>query len=129
MSHPQQSGVMLLEVLVAFSILALTLGVIMRIMAAGSTAALRADEYTNAVLLAESKLTETIAAKANISGASEVRGVTYRWDGSVEPAAKMGDPIFGGRFQMFDIYARVEWGRPGVSRRIVLHTQRILPSS
>ena len=51
-----QSGFSLLEVLVAFSITAVTLGILYQVYAKGSTAAILAGEYAEALSLAESKL-------------------------------------------------------------------------
>ena len=51
-----QSGFSLLEVLVAFSITAVTLGILYQVYAKGSTAAILAGEYAEAVSIAESKL-------------------------------------------------------------------------
>ena len=51
-----QSGFSLLEVLVAFSITAVTLGILYQIYAKGSTAAILAGEYAEALSIAESKL-------------------------------------------------------------------------
>ena len=51
-----QSGFSLLEVLVAFSITAVALGVLYQIYAKGSTAAILAGEYAEALSIAESKL-------------------------------------------------------------------------
>ena len=51
-----QSGFSLLEVLVAFSITAVTLGILYQVYAKGSTAIILAGEYAEAVSIAESKL-------------------------------------------------------------------------
>ena len=51
-----QSGFSLLEVLVAFSITAVTLGILYQIYAKGSTAAILAGESAEALSIAESKL-------------------------------------------------------------------------
>ena len=55
MAH-SQSGFSLLEVLVAFSITAVTLGILYQVYAKGSTAAILAGEYAEALSIAESKL-------------------------------------------------------------------------
>ena len=51
-----QSGFSLLEVLVAFSITAVTLGILYQVYAKGTTAAILAGEYAEALSIAESKL-------------------------------------------------------------------------
>ncbi len=52
----RQGGISLLEVLVAFAIMALSLGVLMQIFGSGARAALRSEDYTKAVLVAQSAL-------------------------------------------------------------------------
>lgn len=56
MNRTRQRGFSLLEVLVAFAILALTLGVLMNIFARASRAAVLSGQYSQAAALAESKL-------------------------------------------------------------------------
>ena len=52
----RQSGFSLLEILVAFGVLSLCLGVLLRIFAGGGQIARTADEYYRAILTAESML-------------------------------------------------------------------------
>ncbi|MCF7970022.1 MAG: type II secretion system GspH family protein [Methylococcaceae bacterium] len=51
-----QSGFSLLEILIAFSILALSLGVLLNIFSGGLKRAIVSDEYQQAVTIAQSKL-------------------------------------------------------------------------
>ena len=51
-----QQGFSLIEILVAFLVTALSLGIIFQIYAKGAAATVLADEYTHALAIAESKL-------------------------------------------------------------------------
>lgn len=79
-------GFSLIEVLVAFTILALLLGVLFQIFAGGLRAAYRGDEYTRAVLLAESKLAALgIEEKLTEGIESGSFDDVYQWQTTVEP--------------------------------------------
>jgi general secretion pathway protein I len=54
-----QEGFSLLEILIAFSILALSLGILLRIFSGGANTAMVAEEYTNAVQIAETLMAKT----------------------------------------------------------------------
>ena len=56
---PKQSGFTLLEILVAFTILAMGMGVLMQIFSRGVNGAILSDRYARASTLAESKLAST----------------------------------------------------------------------
>ena len=73
-------GFSLLEVLVAFVILALALGVIMRIFSQGMSRVGESDDYARAVMLAESKLAELGAGIALEEGEQSGAGEdALRW--------------------------------------------------
>ena len=77
----RQSGFSLLETLVAFTITAITLGVLFQIYAKGTTAVVVAGEYAEALALAESKLAGVSVSDA-IPG-FDVRGRSgdkYDWE-------------------------------------------------
>jgi len=85
-------GFSLLEVLVAFVILALALGVIMRIFSQGMSRVSESDRYARAVMLAESKLAQVGAdiplEEDELSGKSE-EALNWR----VRLAAYEPDPV------------------------------------
>ena len=54
MPQNKQQGFSLLEILIAFSILALSLGILLKIFSAGVNTAIIAENYTTAVQLSES---------------------------------------------------------------------------
>lgn len=55
----KQQGFSLLEILIAFSILALSLGILLKIFSAGVDTAVVAEDYTAAVQIAESLMSKT----------------------------------------------------------------------
>lgn len=76
----------MLEVLVAFVILALVLGVLMQIFSGGLSNASRADEYQQAVLLGQSKLASIGIEIPLKEGESNGEfNSTYRWQVSIRP--------------------------------------------
>ena len=92
------SGFSLLEVLVAFVILALTLSVVMRIFSGGLRNVALADGYSRAVLLAESRLAELSVLPLEGEASGEFDG-KYRWRSSIHPwADDSGAP--GAGFQL-----------------------------
>ena len=84
-------GFTLLELLVAFVILALSLGVLLGIFSAGLRNTGMAADYTRAVALAESRLAELGVTSPLAPGSTEgIHGERFRWRSEVvelDPAA------------------------------------------
>lgn len=83
----RQSGFSLLEVLVAFVILALVLAVQSRILSLSSRSLSTAGHYQEALILAESQLAE-ISAQLSSSSSSHQQGRlgdAYHWQADIEP--------------------------------------------
>ena len=59
MSVSKQQGFSLLEIVIAFSILALSLGILLKIFSGGVNTAMVSEDYTAAVQLAEGLMTRT----------------------------------------------------------------------
>lgn len=123
------AGFSLLELLVAFVILALTLSVMMRIFSGGLRNVGLADEYSRAILLAESRLSEL--------GIQPVEGEAeggfdekFRWHSTIRPWADDADaqgveaqplPV-----RLMEIEVRVAWGEQGgKSREVGLSTLQL----
>lgn len=121
-------GFSLLEVLVAFVILALTLSVVMQIFSGGLRNAALADDYSRAVLLAESRLAELSVQPLE----GEARGEfdeKYRWRSTIRPwvddAGAGAQPL---PVRLMEIEVRVAWGEEGGgSREIGLSTLQLAP--
>ena len=127
----KQCGFSLLEILIAFSILALSLGILLKIFSAGVNTAGVAEEYTAAVQIAESLMAGTVAKTPLQPG--EVTGLEnekYHWRVSVRPflfAAENLD-ITTIPAELFKVKVTVDWGdgNPGADgRQVELITLRL----
>lgn len=130
-------GFSLLEVLVAFVILALVLGVTMEIFSGGLRNVSRASEYQQAVLLGQSKLAsvgiETPLVESESSGefgATDAINVTYRWQLSIRPyrdqqMEQTGSPAAVLPVALLEVDIRVSWGTTDPSHAINLKTLRL----
>jgi general secretion pathway protein I len=93
--YKSSRGFSLLEVLVAFVILALVLGTLMEIFSGGLRNVGRAGEYQRAVLLAQSKLAAVGIETPLIEGESDGEfDPTYRWHIGIKPfQASQMEPV------------------------------------
>jgi general secretion pathway protein I len=82
----QQRGFSLLEILIAFSILALSLGILLKIFSAGVNTALVAEDYTAAVQIAESLMAKTgVETPLQPGQSSGLENEKYHWLVEVSP--------------------------------------------
>ena len=129
-SFRRQNGFSLLEILVAFSILALSLGVLLNIFSTGLRSAMISDEYIHAVAIAESLL-----AKAGIESTleqGESHGIEedkYSWNIHIEPYADDVIDLEKGRITPYRITVTVDWKELEEERSIVLNTLRLAKKS
>ena len=112
----------------AFTVLAISLGVLFQIFSTGMRASRSAEEYTRATLLAESKL-----AAIGIEGALEEGETTgeyedgYAWRVAVRPyrlddqdAEGLPPPI-----EAYEVVVTVAWGQGSGERSVSLTTLRL----
>jgi general secretion pathway protein I len=130
MRRPHQKGFSLLEVLVAFAILSVSLGVLLQVFATGLRNTTLSEEYTLATLHAESLLAQLGTEIPLNEGIQEGQlDDTYAWRSTVVPYVAEGvDP------EMMDILAyqaRVEvfWQGTRQTRSVMLETLRLAPLS
>ena len=84
----KQQGFSLLEILIAFSILALSLGILLKIFSAGVNNAVVAEDYTVAVQIAESLMAKTgVETPFQAGQASGEENEKYHWLVEVSPFA------------------------------------------
>ena len=125
-------GFTLLEVLIAFAVLAVALGVAFEIFATGLRGARSADALTRAVLIAESRLAgvgaETELTPGQSAGETD-DGIRWRINIAEPPAAGGDDERLDtpSRPILLDIAVTVSWRDVGGGQSFVLRTSRLVP--
>lgn len=84
MQTNKQQGFSLLEILIAFSILALSLGILLKIFSSGVNTAMVAQDYTMAVQIAQSKMA-VIGVSSPLQVDSGIENDKYKWSVKVSP--------------------------------------------
>lgn len=128
MEHRRQEGFSLLEVLVAFVILSISLGVLLQVFATGLRNAGTADDYTQATLYAESILVaigrETPLSEGQHSGPINDR---FSWRSTVAPYTDdMPDPEKT-HVRAYRVEVEVFWDGLAQTRSVMLETLRLTP--
>lgn len=109
----KQLGFSLLEVLIAFSIMALSLGILLKIFSAGVNNAALAEEYNYAVQIAQSILASS--GTETTLQANENTGITdekYHWRVTITPflPRSMNVDTETIPVNLFKIHVMVSWG-------------------
>ena len=128
MEHRRQEGFSLLEVLVAFVILSISLGVLLQVFATGLRNAGTADDYTQATLYAESILAaigrETPLSEGQHSGPINDR---FSWRGTVSAYADNMPDLENTRMRAWRVNVEVFWRGLTQTRSVMLETVRLTP--
>ena len=126
----KQQGFSLLEILIAFSILALSLGILLKIFAAGVNTAVVAEDYTAAVQIAESLMAKTgVETPLQANQASGVENEKYHWLVEVSPFEFNPENVDPTALTavLFKVKVTVSWGDDNVNdRQIELTTLKLI---
>lgn len=118
--HKAQRGFSLLEILVAFSIMAISIGMLLSIFSSGLRNASVSEEYTSAVQIAEAILARPgIEMPLQQGRSSGVVNDKYRWELNVAPFILTTETIDTRTIpaRLFMVTAIVSWGDEGRSER------------
>lgn len=138
MSGGRQRGFSLLEVLVAFSILALSLGVLMQIFSGSLRNAELSRDQAQAVALAQTLLTSTTAGATLAAGESSgVLQDKFHWRVSTAPfqaesaATETTAVRTSAMLELWEVSVEVAWGSdaPGSRRSFVMSSLRVQPQA
>jgi general secretion pathway protein I len=118
--HQAQRGFSLLEILVAFSIMAISIGMLLSIFSSGLRNATVSEEYTSAVQIAEAIISRPGNEAPLQPGRSNgVENDKYRWELTVEPFILADETIDTRTIpaRLFMVTAIVSWGDEGGRER------------
>lgn len=125
----RQAGFSLLEVVVAFAILALSLGLLMRIFSQALNTTALSGTYSRAATLAEARLNSVgvdIPLEPGNHSGEPVDGLS--WEVSIEPY-EFGDVRWEPVLESFLVTADVSWDDARGRRQVALSTLRLSESS
>jgi general secretion pathway protein I len=122
-------GMTLIEVLVAFIVLSLTMAVIMQIFSGGMRNARLAESYSRAVFLAESRLSAVGIERPLAPGEDSGQvGANLRWSVAVVPDDdNSGADQLLLAVRLYRIRVRVGWSEDGRERQVEILSLRVGP--
>lgn len=124
--HDSQSGFSLLEILIAFSILALSLGILLNIFSGGLRRTIVSEEYQQAVIIAQSKLAAAGIEVPLHSGSKQGEVLEkYFWSVLATPLEIEGLDTEKMQLMAYHVTSRVEWEEGYSARQVELTTIKL----
>lgn len=116
-----------MEILVSFSILALSLGVLLGVFSSNVRLATVSEEYSKAVLLAESQLAEATAGKIEEGQNRGSLNEQFQWTVNISSYEPGFDDVEIDSLSVtpYQIEVKVEWGGDERPRAVTLTTLRL----
>lgn len=120
-----QSGLTLIEILVAFTIMALSVALILQIIGKGNRSIVLSDEYNKASIIAESLLSTSLHPNS-LESASGFQLDKFAWEYSITPYEEHTTSL-DKDFQLYEINISVNWDSGDSKKRnITLSTLRLM---
>ncbi|WP_020395044.1 type IV pilus modification PilV family protein [Thiolinea disciformis] len=121
------SGFTLLEILVAFVLMALVIGSLIQLFSGAMQSAALSEEYSAAIQVAESQLQtlgkEIPIQQGKLSG--QVTGTRYQWFVDMVPLKLLKNPEASSlSLQAFQVTVQVRWDSAGKTRAFQLNSMR-----
>ncbi len=125
----RQKGFALLEVLVAFSIFAVSIGILFQIYSKGAQSARLSDDYANAVIIAQTRLSNIGVESFPEVGVHEENNDKYRWITRVSSTEDNAGLEEMHKLIKRNIEVEVFWESMSKTRSIKFNTSKLFPSS
>jgi general secretion pathway protein I len=126
-SFHKYAGVTLIEVLVAFVILSLSVTVLFRIFSTGTTNIIISQQYVDAIQVAESRITSLGSESELLPGIeSGTSGDRYTWQTTIEPISfyeESDEEIYP--VSAYRVTVQVGWVQRGQPREIQINTIKL----
>ena len=124
---PSNDGFTLIEILVAISILAISLVVILQLFSGGLKSSRLSDEYTRGIFHAREKMGEVLLSKEVSAGETEGEfSDSFRWKCQIELIESVEEDEEKLPFNMFNIKVDIVWDVGDKEKRFQVSTIKIV---